>query len=346
MSLLNSIKPNEVSANVLDYKYIIAGARKSGKTSLFYNLIKSEYDGDLSKGLLFAFERGYQALQGIHAVDISEWEDFQDYVEELVDGRDETTYEMIAIDTIDILISKATEYIIAKASIADKKRYKTINDVGGGWGIGHSMLQTEISSQINKLDHAGYALFFITHTKDREFIQKDGLKYDKKIISATGGAGEYFANSADMIAFIEVTKELVGGNKVDKRHIHFRSDGVIDAGSRFPQIVEKVEYSTENFVEAVEDAIKAEYGGDEKTVEEAKEKQAKEADKKEAEKKKEESVTAEDLIAEIDKQLKDVSRDDKVRLAELLKSDFGNANYKKYEDVDDLKKALKLVGKL
>ena len=119
----------------------------------------------------------------------------------------------------------------------------------------------------------------------------------------------------------------------------------MEAGSRFKYAPTRVEYSTESYINAIEDAIKKEYGSDE-AVEEAKEKQAEEAVKKEKEKKKEESIKPEDLIAEIDKKLKDVSNDDKVRLAELLKADFGNANYKKYDDVDDLKKALKLVDKL
>lgn len=344
MSLLSKVKPNEVSADVSDYKILIAGKKKSGKTSLFYNLIKNKYDGDASKGLLFAFERGYQALDGIHAADIEEWEEFQDYVEELVEDKDETTYEMVAIDTIDILIKKATSYILAKASIKDKKRYSAISEIK--WGKGYEMLDNAIADEIDKLDHAGYSLFFITHTKDRTFTQKDGLEYDKTIISATGRAGDYFANSADLIAFIDVVKELEDGHKVDKRYIHFRSDGVIDAGSRFPKIVDKVEYSTDNFIDSIEDAIRAEYDGDEKAVDKAKKKQAKEKVEEAKEKEAEESVTPKELIEEIDTQLKDVPNEKKVELANTLKENFSVANYRKMEDTDELKKVLKLVEKL
>lgn len=343
MSMLNKVVKNEVTADILQYKQLIAGRPKAGKTSLFHGIVKEKFDGDMSKGLLVAFEKGYSALDGIHAVDIEEWEDFQDLVEELVDNKDEVSYEVLGFDTIDILIKLATQYVVAKQSIADKKRYTAINDIG--WGKGYALMEEEIAEQVGKLDQAGYGLFFITHDKDTTMTTREGLEYNKTIISAGGRGGDYFRNTADLIVFIELTKEIEKGKQVDKRYIYFRGDADMEAGSRFKYAPTRVEYSTENYINAIEDAIKKEYGSDE-AVEEAKEKQAEEAVKKEEEKKKEESVTPEDLIAKIDKQLKDVSKDDKVRLAELLKADFGNANYKKYDDVDDLKKALKLVGKL
>src|SRR5699024_7385394 len=111
---------NEVTADILQYKQLIAGRPKAGKTSLFHGIVKEKFDGDMSKGLLVAFEKGYSALDGIHAVDIEEWEDFQDLVEELVDNKDEVSYEVLGFDTIDILIKLATQYVVAKQSIADK----------------------------------------------------------------------------------------------------------------------------------------------------------------------------------------------------------------------------------
>ena len=58
MGILGKIKPHEVTADLFRYKITISGRPKSGKSSLVYKLAKKEFDGDLSKLLLFGFERG------------------------------------------------------------------------------------------------------------------------------------------------------------------------------------------------------------------------------------------------------------------------------------------------
>lgn len=339
LSMLGKIKSNEVTADALQYKHMIAGRPKSGKTSLFYGVVKEKYKGDMSKGLLIAFEKGYQALNGIHAIDIETWEDFQELVDELVDSKDEVSYEIIALDTIDVLIKRATEYTLRTQSIKDKKRYTAINDLA--YGKGYELLDTNISEQVDKLDHAGYNLFFITHDKDKTVKQRDGMEYDKTVISAGGRAGEYFKNSADMIHFIDITKELDKGKKVDKRYIHFRGDGDLEAGSRFPDIVDKVEYGVDNFINAIEDAIRAEYAGDQKAVDKAKKNQEKM--RKEEQEEEDNKPTPEELIAEIDKEVKKLKPAQKKELAEKLKEECGGANYKKFDDEAQLQRALTLA---
>lgn len=339
MGKLGKIKPNEVSANVMQYKQLVAGRAKTGKSSLFRDVVYKKYDGDMSKGLLVAFERGYQALSGIHAIDIAEWEDFIELVEELVDEKDDVSYKVIALDTIDVLISRATAYMLSKASIKDKKKYTAVGDLS--FGKGYEMLDKTVSEQIDKLDQAGYSLFFITHDKDKTITTRDGLEYTKTVMSATGRTGDYFRNSADIITFIELTKEIEKGKKVDKRYIYFRGDADMEAGSRFKHMPVRVEYSADNYINAIEDAIKAEYGGDNSAVEEAKESQAKE---KEAKKEEEASQpTVKELIAEIDKGIKTKSVAEKKELAGKIKEEFGVGNYKKFEDTKDLNKVLDML---
>lgn len=341
MGLLNSIKPNEVTANILEYKQLIAGRPKTGKTSLFANMVDLKHDGDMSKGLLVAFERGYQALDGVHAFDIEEWEDFQELVEELVDNKDETSYEVIGLDTIDILIQRATDYVISRQSIADKKRYTALADIA--WGKGYALLDEAISTEVDKLDQAGYGLVFITHDKDKTMTTREGLEYNKTVISAGGRGGDYFRNSADLIVFIELTKEIEKGKKVDKRYIYFRGDADMEAGSRFKHAPVRVEYGAQNYIDAIEGAIEKEYGS-KKAVNKAKKKQAKEAEEEKKEEAKESST--EELIDEINEIVKDLSDAKKKKLAPQLKEKFSTANYTKMEDVKELKKVLKMVKEL
>lgn len=341
MNLLDNIKPNEVKANILEYKQLIAGRPKSGKTSLFADMIRHKNDGDMSKGLLVAFERGYQAIDGVYAYDIKEWEDFQELVDELVDMKDETSYEVIGLDTIDILIQRATDYVISRQSIADKKRYTALADIA--WGKGYALLEEAISGEVDKLDQAGYGLVYITHDKERTITTREGLEYNKTTISAGGRGGDYFRNSADMIVFLELTKEVEKGKKVDKRYIYFRGDADMEAGSRFKHAPVRVEYGVENYVNAIEGAIEKEYGSEE-AVEEAKEKQAKEAEEKAEEEAN--APDAEELVKEVDKKVKDLTESKKKKLATELTEKFSTANYRKMEDEKELEKVLKMIEEL
>lgn len=58
MGLLDTVKPHVVTADLFRYKLTISGRPKSGKSSLVYELAKKEFNGDLSKMLLWGFERG------------------------------------------------------------------------------------------------------------------------------------------------------------------------------------------------------------------------------------------------------------------------------------------------
>ena len=156
--------------------------------------------------------------------------------------------------------------------------YKVISDIpyGNGWNL----LQEVIYEQVNKLVKAGYNLWFITHDKDKTFTTKDGLSYDKTILSLTGKVREVCVNMSDFIVYIDTTQRKVGDKIIDERILRFRGDSTIEAGGRLEQVVESIPYSIKGFIKAVEDAILAEYGGDVKAVEKAKEEQTKDLEER------------------------------------------------------------------
>jgi hypothetical protein len=126
---------------------------KAGKTSLLYKIVKEKYNGDLSKMLLFGFEVGYKALDGIHAVDIEDWDAFSDLVDELVDNKDQVPYKILVMDTVDIAQKMCEKFVLNQLSIADGKQYKVLQDVG--YGKAHNMLESAFIELVTKLDKAG-----------------------------------------------------------------------------------------------------------------------------------------------------------------------------------------------
>lgn len=277
MSMLANVKKNKVTADFSKFTYLVSGRAKAGKTSLVYKTAKEKF-GDADNLLLVAFEKGYGALDGINAIDIERYEDFIAMVDELIVNKKDLPYKMIAIDTIDIMEEMATQYALRELSKQDGKRYKKMSEVP--WGGAWNKLAEVVSEQITRLHKAGYSLWFITHDKDKQFTTREGIEYNKTTISVSGKVREVVVNMADFIIFIEMTKENVGESLVDKRYIHFRGDSSLEAGSRFENIPNKIEYDVSGFINTIEDSILKEYGGDKKAVEKAKKEQEKEFNEK------------------------------------------------------------------
>ena len=119
MSRFKNKTPHKVVADAFNYKYVIAGRPKAGKTSLVYGIVKEKFNGDLSKLLLVAFEKGYNALNGIYAEDMVEWEDFVELVDDLIAEKDEVSFKILAIDTVDEMAKMATKYVLKTQSRKD-----------------------------------------------------------------------------------------------------------------------------------------------------------------------------------------------------------------------------------
>jgi len=71
---LQNLQPNVPRVNLQDYFYLVSGVPKGGKTTLFAKFVEN-YIGDVSKGLILAFEKGYTALK-VNAQDIEDWDEF------------------------------------------------------------------------------------------------------------------------------------------------------------------------------------------------------------------------------------------------------------------------------
>lgn len=343
MGRFASKQPHKVVADVFQYKYVIAGRPKAGKTSLVHGIVKEKYDGDLSKLMLIAFEKGYNALDGIFAEDVNEWEDFQDLVDDLITEKDEIPFKILAFDTVDVMSKMATDYVIKTQGRKDNKRYTAINDLA--YGKGYELLEREMSEQISKLDKAGFTLIFITHDKDRSFETREGLKYDKTTLSLGGRTRDLILNMVDFIVFVELGKELIKGQTVDKRYIYFRGDSGLEAGSRFNHVPNRIEYGYKEFIDTVEEAILAEYGGDKKAVQEARKEQNAVAEAKAQEfvDSVNNAKSPDELINAIGEIIGTLEPKVKKECALFFKDTLGDMDYRKSDDVDGLEKSLDFV---
>lgn len=335
MGIKDRIKKNKISTKLSDMKITIAGRPKSGKTSLFYEILKRE--GGLDTGLLFAFEKGYNFLDGINVVDIESWSDFIDAIDELEEDNEGFVY--VGIDTVDIAGRLCQEYVLRKQSTKDGKRYDAMADIP--FGKGYELVEAEFSRQFARLDRIFGGWMGITHDKDKTVKEKSGLEYDKTMMSATGRTGDYIKNSSDFIVFIDIQTEKTRDKETRKqtvkenRKIRFRGDGTTEAGGRISKVPEEIDYDVDLFLETIRDAVLANTSASEESTEEKPK-----AKKSRKVVKEEDVVDINSIKSKIGDFLSELELSDKKVWAKRFKEDLGTMNFNESDDVKALQNIL------
>jgi len=183
---------------------------------------------------------------------------FEEAVDQLVEQKDDMPFEFIGLDTADIMWEMVQAKVIEEWN-REKPNMRTqdINAVGAkkqggqGFGVGYNRAKTKIRQQIDRLMKAGYGVMAISHSKHNEVEEKSGLTYDQLVVSLPAKAREIFVNMADFIVFLTIEKEKVDDQIETKRYLYFRSDGYVEAGGRFRNIPEKIEYDVDEFITTV-----------------------------------------------------------------------------------------------
>ena len=271
-------KKNEVTVDLANYRYLFKAPPKFGKTTFFVELVKQLY-GSTEFGLLCSIgnEKGYKTIPDVIVADCPTWRDLMEVVDDLVENRDEYKFRMVALDTIDELIAIASNEVI-RLDWKQCGEKRTINSAFGGYGAGRRKVEELVNSVITKINEANLGLVFLGHTKIKTLTPKNGEAYDMLTSNLSSDYSKIFENKADMIITGVIEREVEDGLLQDEsRWLVFRGDNFVDAGSRFANIVERVPFSTDNFITAVKDAIKSAIG--EKATDEYLEKKAKQEQK-------------------------------------------------------------------
>lgn len=236
---LLAIEPNKVSTDLSGYITYIYGEGKTGKTTMA---------SKMKNALLLAFEPGYKAIPGIRAQDITSWAQVKQVQRQLRDPKVKEAYKSIVVDTVDIAAALCEKYVCSQAGV------ERLNDVP--YGQGWTKVKKEFEETFRAIAQDGYALFFISHSKDKVFKAKDGTEYNQIVPSCPTTYNEIVKNMADIYAFAEKYLDEEGENRV---RLNLRSpDNRADTGCRFKYIVNTINFEYSDLVKALEDAIETE----------------------------------------------------------------------------------------
>lgn len=269
------IKKNEISYNIKDYVHLIMGSKKIGKSTLFSEIGRLEYGIDKTLCISMGDEDGHQVLKNLPYVNPKNWDEFHEFIHDMVTHPENYPFEIVSIDTIDVMVDMAIDKILKEHLIRYKEPCKSINDAFGGYGRGKEAVCRLISNEIELIKQSKYGLFLIGHNKIRPNEDKDGIKFLQLTSNLESQYYNTFAYKAAIICNIDVEQNVgdalldangkqrrAGNLQNSERYMYFRSDGYVDAGSRFKNIPNRVPFTDDprvaakNYVNAVREGIK------------------------------------------------------------------------------------------
>ena len=237
-SLLD-IKPHKVSRNLRGYSVLFYGTPKSGKTT-----IASKFPG----ALVLAFEKGYLAIPGIMAKPMYSWNDFKKTLRELNDPAVKETFQTIVIDTADIAYGYCEKYICSQASDM-KNSYDSIAEIP--FGKGYGMAQNEFDECIRKILQMDYGLVLISHSTEKVLKDENNQEYSQIVPTLDKRARLICERTCDIIGFSKATTTDEGV----KTKLFLRETPRYVAGSRFRYTPDAIDFTYDNLVNAIADAI-------------------------------------------------------------------------------------------
>lgn len=241
---LLSVTPHEVSRDLKGYTVLFFGEPKSGKTTTA---------AKFPKALILAFEIGYLAIPGVMAQPITKWAEFKQVLKQLKDEKVQAQFETIVIDTVDIA------YDLCEKFICNQNGVSAIGDMP--FGKGYAAAKKEFDEALRAIPQMGYGLVMISHSQDKTFKDEDGHEYQQIVPTLANQPRLVVDRMSDIIGYAHPVQEEDGSTHTI---LYMRGTPRFVAGSRFKYVPDYIDFTYENLVNAIGDAIDkeaAEYGG-------------------------------------------------------------------------------------
>lgn len=208
---------------------------KTGKTT-----IASKFP----KALLLAFETGYLAIPGIMAQPINKWSEFKQVLKQLKDDKAHEQFDNIIVDTTDICYDLCEKYICNQEGV------DTINQIP--YGGGYAKASKEFDEALRSIPQMGYGLVMISHSQDKTFKDENGEEYNQIVPTLANRPRLIVDRMSDIIGYAHPVQEEDGSTHTV---LYMRGTPRFIAGSRFKYTPDKIEFTYDNLVNAISDAI-------------------------------------------------------------------------------------------
>ena len=241
LDLLN-ITPHQVSRDLRGYSVFFYGEPKSGKTTIATKF---------PRHLLLAFEKGYNAIPGAMAQPINSWAEFRKVLKQLKDPKVKEKFETIVIDTADIAYDLCEKYICANAKRTDGG-YGVDSVADIPFGKGYTMVAKEYDECLRSIVQMDYGLVLISHSVDKTFTDEQNREFNQIVPTLGNKPRNIVSRMCDIIGYSRSVQEADGTNSTK---LFMRGTPRYVAGSRFKYTPDYINFSYNDLVKAIGDAI-------------------------------------------------------------------------------------------
>ncbi len=239
---LLELTPHQVSRDLRGYSVFFYGEPKSGKTTTASKFPNS---------LILAFEKGYSAIPGVMAQPINSWSEFRQVLRQLKEPSIKEKFSTIIIDTADIAYDYVSKYICDNAKRSDGG-YGVDNISDIPFGKGYGLVAQEFDECLRSIVQMNYGLVLISHATDKTFTNENGQEYNKIVPTLDKRATNVVSRMTDIIGYSRAVTDEKG---VDSVKLFMRGTQRYMAGSRFKYTPDYIDFSYDNLVNAIADAI-------------------------------------------------------------------------------------------
>jgi hypothetical protein len=194
--------------------------------------------------LLLAFEIGYLTLSGVTAIPINSWSDFKKVIKQLKEDKAHELYKNITLDTVDIAYDLCEKYICSQNGV------ETISQMP--YGQGFAAATKEFDETLRQIPQLGYGLVMISHAQDKTFVDETGQEYNQIVPTLANRPRLIVDRMSDIIGYAHPEQRDDGSTHTA---LYMRGTPRFLAGSRFAHTPDKIEFTYENLVNAIGDAI-------------------------------------------------------------------------------------------
>lgn len=163
---------------------------------------------------------------------------------QLKDDKVKAKFETIIIDTTDIAYSYCEKYICANNGV------DAIGDIP--YGKGYSLVANEFDESLRQIVQMNYGLIMISHATDKTFTDEQGQQYNKIVPTLDKRANNIVARMADIIGY---SRPITNEDGSTSTKLFIRGTTRFEAGSRFKYTPDYIDFTYQNLVNAIGDAI-------------------------------------------------------------------------------------------
>ena len=175
---------------------------------------------------------------------INSWSEFRKVLRQLKEPEVQKKFETIIVDTADIAYDYCEKYICSNAGV------DTIGDIG--YGKGYTLVGKEFDEALRSIVQMNYGLVLISHATDKTFTDELGKEYNQIVPTLGTRPRNIVSRMCDIIAYSRAVQDAEGHTSTK---LFMRGTPRYVAGSRFKYTPEYIDFTYNDLVKAIGDAI-------------------------------------------------------------------------------------------